>query len=312
MTADILLIEPLMDHVIAALTRDYRASRLRQGGSRDALIAAHGPAIRAIATDGSTGCDQAFLSALPNLEIIACEAVGTDSIDLDTCVARGIRVTNTPGVLSDAVAELAMTLILGLCRRLLPSDRHVRTGQWRTDAYPLTNEFTGARVGILGLGRIGREIAVRCAAFKTDVSYHGRSCQADQPYRYYDDLVAMARDVDWLVIATPGGAATKHLVNREVLAAVGPSGSLVNVARGSVVDETALVEALRAGTLGGAALDVFADEPRVPDALLSLENVVLSPHAGSATHKTRQAMGDLVIANLAAHFAGKDLLTPVV
>lgn len=312
MTADILLIEPLMDHVVAALTRDYRAHRLRQGGDRDVVFAAHGPVIRAIATDGSTACDRAFLSALPNLEIVACEAVGTDSVDLEACRERGIRVTNTPGVLSDAVAELAMALILSLCRRLLPADQHVRTGQWRASAYPLTQEFTGAKVGILGLGRIGREIAARCAAFKADVSYHGRSRQMDQPYRYYDDLVALSRDVDWLVIATPGGAATRHLVNREVLDALGPTGCLVNVARGSVIDETALVEALRAGTLGGAGLDVFAAEPRVPEALLSLENVVLSPHAGSATHKTRRAMGDLVIANLAAHFAGKDLLTPVV
>jgi len=177
--------------------------------------------------------------------------------------------------------------------------------------YPLTGELTGARVGILGLGRIGKEIARRCQVFRMRVAYHGRSEQPYEPYEYYADLVAMAGDVDWLVVIAPGTAETKGIVSREVMGALGPKGCLVSIARGSLVDEPAMVEMLQSGALGGAALDVFEDEPRVPEVLFGLDNVVLSPHQGSATEKTRTAMGDLVVANLAAHFAGRPLLTPV-
>jgi lactate dehydrogenase-like 2-hydroxyacid dehydrogenase len=222
-----------------------------------------------------------------------------------------VRVTNTPDVLSDAVAELAVGLMIALCRRIPQADAHVRAGRWLAGGFGLTGELTGAHAGILGLGRIGKEIARRLQAMRMRVSYHGRNRQPHEPYLYYPELAAMAADVDWLVVVAPGSAASRGIVSRAVLEALGPGGALVNVARGSLVDEPALVELLTAGRLGGAALDVFADEPRVPEALLGMPNVVLSPHQGSATEKTRAAMGDLVIRNLAAHFAGKPLLTPV-
>lgn len=223
-----------------------------------------------------------------------------------------MRVTNTPEVLNDAMAEITLGLMVALCRRLVQADAHVRAGRWAGgEKLGLTGELTGRTVGILGLGRIGREIARRAQAMKMQVVYHGRNRQPDQPYPYYAEPVAMARDVDWLVVVTPGSAETKGLVDRAVLEALGPEGNLVNVARGSVVDEAALVELLVSGGLGGAALDVFADAPHVPEALVGLDNVVLSPHQGSATRKTREAMADLVVRNLAAHFAGDPLPTPV-
>jgi lactate dehydrogenase-like 2-hydroxyacid dehydrogenase len=244
--------------------------------------------------------------------MIASYGVGYDAVDIAACKQHGIRVTNTPDVLNDAVAEMALGLMIALCRRIPQADVHVRDGRWLEGAYPLTAELTGARVGILGLGRIGKEIARRCQAFKMRVAYHGRHAQPYEPYEYYSDLEAMARDVDWLVVIAPGTSETRGLVSRKVMEALGRKGCLVNLARGSIVDEAALVELLQSGALGGAALDVFADEPRVPKTLFGLDNVVLSPHQGSATVKTRTAMGDLVVQNLAAHFAGAPLLTPVV
>ncbi len=311
MKQKILMIGPLMALVQEALAQDYDLLRYWEADDKDALLAAEGPKIKGIATDGHLGASRALMDRLPNLEIIVCQGVGYDAIDLEAARARGIGVTNTPGVLSDAVAELTLGMMIGLCRRIPQCDQYVRKGQWLKAHYPLTAELTGAKVGILGLGRIGKEIAARCSAFKMQISYHGRTQQADQPYRYYSDLVAMARDVDWLVVIAPGSAETQGLVNREVLEALGPKGCLVNVARGSLVDETALVALLTSGKLGGAALDVFAREPKVPEALFGLDNVLLLPHVGSATVQTRRAMGQLVVDNLAAHFAGRPLLTPV-
>jgi lactate dehydrogenase-like 2-hydroxyacid dehydrogenase len=244
--------------------------------------------------------------------MISSFGVGYDGVDVAACREHGVRLTNTPDVLNDAVAELTLALMLALCRRIPQADGHVREGWWVEGGYPLTGELTGARVGILGLGRIGKEIARRCQAFKMRVAYHGRSEQPYEPYEYYPDLTAMARDVDWLVVIAPGTAETAGIVSREVMQVLGPEGYLVNVARGSLVDELAMVEMLQSGALGGAALDVFADEPRVPEALFGLDNVVLSPHQASATTKTRRAMGDLVVQNLAAHFDGRPLLTSVV
>ncbi|MEO1276951.1 MAG: 2-hydroxyacid dehydrogenase, partial [Pseudomonadota bacterium] len=221
-------------------------------------------------------------------------------------------VSNTPDVLNDAMAEITLGLIVALCRRIPQADAYVRAGRWASEGgFGLTGELTGKRLGILGLGRIGKEIARRAQAFKMEVVYHGRSRQADQPFPYYASLEEMARDVDWLVVIAPGTAETKGIVSRQVLEALGPEGHLVNVARGGLVDQEALVEMLASKAIAGAALDVFADEPQVPEALWSLDNVVLSPHQGSATTKTRTAMGDLVVRNLAAHFAGDPLLTPV-
>jgi lactate dehydrogenase-like 2-hydroxyacid dehydrogenase len=252
------------------------------------------------------------MDRLPRLEIIANFGVGYDSIDTAAARARNIRVSNTPNVLNDAMAELTIGLMVALARSIPQGDRFVREGRWPRGGFGLKRELNGKTLGILGLGRIGKEIAVRAQAMKMRVVYHGRRRQADEPYVYYSDLLDMARDVDWLVVIAPGGADTKGIVSREVLEALGPEGFLVNMARGSLVDEPALVEMLASGALGGAALDVFEDEPNVPAALFGLDNVVLSPHQGSATNQTRNKMGDLVVANLDAHFAGEPLPSAVV
>ncbi len=221
-------------------------------------------------------------------------------------------MTNTPDVLSDAVAELTVGLMISLARQIPQSDRFVRDGKWTPlNGYPLTQELTGRTVGILGLGRIGQEIANRLQAMKMRVIYHGRNCQADKPYVYYAELEEMAKDSDWLVVIMPGGPGTQGIVSESVMRALGPNGNLVNVGRGPLVDELALVRLLENGELGGAALDVFAREPSVPEALMGMDNVVLSPHAASATVKTRQAMGSLVIANIMAHLNGMPLITQV-
>jgi lactate dehydrogenase-like 2-hydroxyacid dehydrogenase len=215
-------------------------------------------------------------------------------------------------VLNDAMAEITIGLMVGLARRLPQADRYVRAGKWPAGSFPLQRELTGKTVGILGLGRIGKEIAIRAQAMKMRVVYSGRHRQPREPYTYYEDLLAMARDADWLVAVAPGGKATEGIVSRAVLEALGPEGFLVNMGRGSLVDEPAMVEMLRSGALGGAALDVFADEPNVPEGLYGLDNVLLSPHQGSATTETRDLMGAMVVDNLKAHFSGEPLLSPVV
>lgn len=282
---------------------------LTPGADHESLLAEIGPRIRGVA-GGKVSA--ALMDKLPGLEIIANSGVGYDSIDVAEARARGIRVTNTPDVLNDAVAELAVGLMIALARRIPQSDRFVRDGEWLKRPSPSFAELNGKTVGVLGLGRIGKEIARRAEAMRMRVVYHGRNPQPDQPYRYYQDLVAMARDVEWLVVIAPGGKATDKIVSREVLDALGPKGCLVSMARGSMVDQEALVERLADGRLGGAALDVFQDEPKVPPALLDLDNVVLSPHQGSKTVETRDRMGALLVANLLAHFAGEPLITPVV
>ena len=312
MKPEVLQVGPMMKHVEAAMNEAYRVHRYWEADDQAALLAAAAPQVRGVATNGHAGCSRAIIEALPKLEVIASYGVGYDAVDIAACKEHDIRVTNTPDVLNDAVAELTLGLMIALCRRIPQADVHVREGWWLEAGYPLTAELTGARVGILGLGRIGKEIARRCQAFKMRVAYHGRSEQPHEPYEYYADIIAMARDVDWLVVIAPGTAATSGIVSRQVMEALGPQGNLVNVARGSLIDETAMIEMLQSAALGGAALDVFADEPRAPEALFGLDNVVLSPHQASATKKTRTAMGDLVVQNLAAHFAGAPLLTPVV
>ncbi|MEO0820082.1 MAG: 2-hydroxyacid dehydrogenase [Pseudomonadota bacterium] len=307
----VLQMAPMMAHVEAALEAAYTVHRYWEAADGAALLAREGGAIRGLATNGHAGLPAEILAALPALEMVASYGVGYDAIDIPACKARGVRVSNTPDVLNDAVAEMTLGLMIALCRRIPQADRFVREGRWLAGGYPLTAELTGKTVGILGLGRIGKEIARRAEVFRMRVVYCGRTEQAFQPYQYYADLEAMARAVDWLVVIAPGSAETKGIVSRRVLEALGPEGCLVNVARGSLVDEAAMLELLQSGELGGAALDVFEDEPRMAEAFWALENVVLSPHQGSATHKTRAGMGDLVVRNLAAYFAGDPLLTPV-
>lgn len=268
--------------------------------------------IRGLAANGDSRVGAELMARLPALEIIAVMGVGYDGIDVAAAKARGVRVTHTPDVLNDDVADLAIGLMLSAARQLPAADRWVRGGDWETrGAMPLARKVSGARLGLVGIGRIGQAIAQRAAGFGMQIAYTARSARPGLPYRFVADAQALAAASDYLVVITPGGAGTRHLVDAGVLRALGPKGILVNVARGSVVDEAALIEALEQGTLGGAALDVFADEPRVPARLKALPQVVLSPHIGSATTATRQAMADLACANLEACFAGRPLPSPV-
>lgn len=268
--------------------------------------------VRFLQTTGTYGANAALMDLLPKLEIIASVSVGVDTIDLAHAKKRGIRVTNTPDVLNDCVADLAIGLMIAAARRLALSDRHVREGRWLKGSLPIMTRVSRKRLGIVGLGKIGKVIAKRATGFDMTIAYHGRTRQPDVPYQYYADLAEMAANVDFMVVVCPGGPATKGIISDKVIRALGPKGILVNVARGSCVDEPALVRALKEGALGGAGLDVFAAEPKVPEELFAMENVALTPHVGSATTETRLDMGHLAIANLRAHLAGKPLLTPVV
>jgi len=312
MPEDVLVICPLLKTCMDVLEQTYRVHRYWQAEDKTALLAEIGPGLRAVATDGHHGVPDDVMAAAPKLGVVASLGVGYDGIDIDACRARGIQVGYTPDVLNDAVAELTIGMMLALSRRIVEADRYVRAGRWSKEgAFPFASELTGRTAGIVGLGRIGKEIASRCQAMKMQVVYHGRSEQKYQPYRFYGNLTEMAAVSDWLILIAPGGAGTRHIVNRQVLDALGPDGRIVNVARGSLIDEDVLVEMLAAGSIAGAALDVFDAEPSVPEALLALDNVVLSPHQGSATDKTRYDMGDLVVRNLSAYFEGRPLVTPV-
>jgi lactate dehydrogenase-like 2-hydroxyacid dehydrogenase len=304
-----LQLHPIHKSAEEGLPERYEVTKLHEVGDKDAFLAGHGAKFRAVA-GGSIGAE--LMDKLPNLEIIISPGVGYDGVDVEAARARNIRVTNTPDVLNDAMAEITIGLMIALSRRLPQADRFVREGKWPAGDFGLQSELRGKTVGILGLGRIGKEIARLCGAMKMRVVYFGRHRQEREPYIYYDKLSDMARDSDWLVIIAPGGPDTRHIVTREVMEALGPKGRLVNMARGSLVDEPAMVELLQSGALGGAALDVFDKEPHVPQVLSTLDNVVLSPHQGSATLETRHDMGMLMLDNLEAHFAGKPLPTPVV
>lgn len=309
MTIEILQTGPLLASCEKALTERYTVHKLHEIADKDAWLNENGARIRAHA---GSGVQASLMEKLPNLEIIASFGVGYDNIDTAAAKARNIRVTNTPDVLNDAVAEITIGLMISLARRIPQGDQFVRQGKWPGNNFGLFSELTGKTVGILGLGRIGKEIATRAQAMKMRVVYYGRKQQPSVPYIYYNNLEDMARDSDWLVIIAPGGKGTEGIVSRKVLEALGPKGMLVNVARGTLIDEPAMVELLQNGGLGGAALDVFEKEPQVPEALLELDNVVLSPHQGSATNQTRDAMGALLVANLERHFAGEPLISAVV
>jgi lactate dehydrogenase-like 2-hydroxyacid dehydrogenase len=263
-------------------------------------------------TSGVWGVRREHLARLPGLRAVVNFGVGYDSTDISEAANRGIVVSNTPDVLTDCVADTAVGLLIDVMRRLSAADRFVRRGEWTRGRVPaLASRVTGARVGILGLGRIGLAIAHRLEAFDARISYHNRRELEDVSYAYAASPVGLAEGCDVLVVATAGGAESRHLVDGAVLGALGPEGFLVNVARGSVVDEAALVAALENGQIAGAGLDVFADEPRVPAALLDRDDVVLLPHVGSATRETRGAMTDLALANVASFLADGTLVTPV-
>ncbi|MBL8377937.1 MAG: 2-hydroxyacid dehydrogenase [Burkholderiales bacterium] len=308
---DLLLVSPIHGPTQAQLDADYTVHRYWEAADKPALLAKLAPTCVAAATSGGAGIKAQVIRALPGLKIVACFGVGYDGVDLAACKERGIRVTNTPDVLNECVADTTWMLILATVRRAVFNDKYVRSGKWLGGSAPLTDKVWGETLGIVGLGRIGKAIARRAEGFGMQVVYHGRHRQPDVAYEYFADLKAMARAVKILVLILPGGKATENLVDAEVLAALGPQGYLINVSRGSNVDEAAVLKALQDKTIAGAGLDVFVDEPRVPEAFFALDNVVLQPHVGSGTVATRNAMGQLVVDNLAAFFAGRALLTEV-
>ncbi len=304
---DILITAPLPDFLMKPLKEAYTCHDYHRSTEKAALLKEAGPGITGLVQGGRTVTAVELLDQLPNLEVISVMGVGYDGVPVDYCRKRGIKVGHTPDVLTDDVADVAVTLLLMLSRNFHLANRVVHSGEWRKHSLPLGTSITGKKVGILGLGRIGKAIAHRLEAAGMKVSYHGRNIQPVH-YTHHSSLLEMARDVDFLVVATPGGPTTRNMIDAAVLRALGAKGRLINIARGSIVDEPAMIQALKDGTLGGAGLDVFADELNIPEELMKMDNVVLFPHVGSATKETRERMGDLVLANLAAHFAGKPVV----
>jgi lactate dehydrogenase-like 2-hydroxyacid dehydrogenase len=307
----VLMAAPAMPLIMDGVANAFTLHKLWEQPDPDAFLKASAGSIRAIAGGAKKRMDGAWLGQFPKLEFVSNFGVGYDGVDAAWCGKNGVIVSNTPDVLTDEVADLALGLLLATIRQLPQADAYLRRGDWLKGNYPLTTTLRGRKVGIVGLGRIGKAIATRLEGFGVEVSYHGRSRQDDVAYAYHPTLVGMAKTVDVLLSVAPGGAATNRIINAEVLKALGPDGILINVGRGTVVDEPALIEALKAKTILTAGLDVFEDEPRVPQALIDMPHVVLLPHVGSASHHTRQLMGQLVVDNLVSWFSGKGPLTPV-
>jgi lactate dehydrogenase-like 2-hydroxyacid dehydrogenase len=309
---NVLLVGAMEPSLANAIKAKYQALQLPNDSTRTDFLADHGAAVSAV-VDVGPGVDADLMKALPNLGAIVHQGAGYDAIDVDAARCLGIGVSNTPDVLNDTVADTAIGLMLSTMRGLCAADRFVREGLWHINGrYPLGRDLSGSRVGILGLGRIGSAIAQRLVGFDCSIAYHSRRQVPGTPYRYFRSAVELAESVDVLVVATVGGPATNHLVSRAVLEALGPYGYVINIARGSVIDQEALVELLVGGRLAGAGLDVFTDEPHVPPELCELDNVVLLPHIGGATVRSLSMMRELVLRNLDQYFTRGTLITPVV
>lgn len=306
----VLMAGPQLPSLANPVEQQYTTHKLWLAEDRAAFLAEHGPHIRAIVTNAPVGANAELMAALPNLEVICSSGVGLDAIDLKEAQKRGVSVTHTPAVLNECVADTGLALMLALVRRICEADRFVRAGEWPKQRFPLARSLAGKTCGILGLGGIGLAVAKRAEAFGMKIAYSNRRPRTDLNYDFYSTPVALAQAADVLILTLPGGPETHHVVNAELLEALGPQGYLVNIARDSVVDEQALICALQEGKIAGAALDVFEEEPKVPEALFKLDNVVLTPHLASGTEETRNAMSALTFANLEAHFAGKPLLSP--
>ncbi|KAI3995995.1 hypothetical protein MKX01_037492 [Papaver californicum] len=311
-TIGVLMTCPMSTPLEEELDKKFKLFRFWNFPDKKEFLKQNCNSIIAIVGNATAGADASLIDSLPKLEIISSFSVGLDKIDLGYCKQKGIRVTNTPDVLTEDVADIAIGLILATLRRICESDQYVRKGLWKLGDFKMTTKFSGKRVGILGLGRIGLAIAKRAEAFNCPISYYSRNEKPNTTYKYYSNVMDLASNCDILVVACPLTAETRHIINREVINALGPKGVLINIGRGPHVDEPELVSALVEGRLGGAGLDVFENEPEVPEKLFALDNVVLQPHVGSGTFETRADMGNLVIGNLEAHFLNKPLLTPVV
>jgi lactate dehydrogenase-like 2-hydroxyacid dehydrogenase len=309
---EILMPAPMLPSVVTALNDHFVLHCLWKEADPEAFLAQHGSRVRGMATNTLAGrIDEGWFDRLPALEIIANFGVGYDNLDVEAATERGIVVTNTPGVLDEEVADLTVALLLATLRRIPQADRYVRNGKWPSGPFPLSPTLRGRRIGILGLGAIGKAVARRLAAFDVPIAYHGRSRQPGVGYDYYDSPTALAAASDVLIAVVPGGRTTKHLIDAEVLAALGSDGVLINVSRGSVVDEAALIHALEQGIISSAGLDVYQTEPQVPEALLTMPNLVLLPHIGSASEHTRAMMSQLVVDNLTAWFGKGRPISPV-
>ena len=315
MPPELLILAPSPSAAVnAQLEQQYTCHHAWQvpADGRHAWLAQRSPAIRAVVTTGALGLNAGDMALLPHLEIIAVNGVGLDGVALDQARARGIAVTTTPNVLTDDVADVALALLLASARHIVALDRFVRDGGWeRREAIAPASSLRGKTAGIFGFGQIGQAIALRLAAFGIKVRYFQPRAIPGTDVPRAESLLALAQECDYLIVCAPGTPAPRKIIDRSVLDALGPQGTLINIARGALIDEDALIAALQDGHLGAAGLDVFTDEPRVPAALRALPNVVLTPHVGSLTVETRHAMGQLVVDNLAAHFAGLPLLTPV-
>lgn len=308
---NVLQVGALTERFNQRLADEYNVTALWQQTDAQAFLAQHGGEFEVVATSARFGCSAELLAQLPNVKAICSFGVGTDALAVDVARDRDIAVSNTPDVLNDCVADLAMGLIIDTARGMSAADRFVRDGGWLMGNFPLARSVTGKRLGIVGLGRIGQAVVKRASGFDMQVRYHNRRQVAGSPLTYEADLLALAEWADFLVLTCPGGAATHHLISAAELAVLGRNGILINVARGSVVDQQALVSALSNGTLGGAGLDVFAEEPLVPSELLALDNVVLLPHVGSGTAETRLRMEELVLANMLEYARHGRLVTPL-
>ncbi len=307
---DVLAVAKLHPFYLQALQTLYTVHD-RTHTEDPAAFAALAPRIVGVAGTGEASVPRSLLAQLPQAKVVSVFGVGYDGVDVGAAIEFGIPVTHTPDVLTDDVADLAMGLVLSVGRAIPQADQFVRAGLWPAGPIALARKVSGARMGIVGLGRIGKAIAQRAKAFGMSIAYTARSEKPDSGFTFFPSTLELAAHVDFLVAITPGGTGTRHLINAQVLQALGPRGFLINVARGSVVDESALIEALQKGTIAGAGLDVFAHEPQVPEALWRLSNVVLTPHMASATTETRQAMADLAFANMQAGISGQPLRTPV-
>lgn len=307
----VLIAAPLPPFLAEPLSTAYQCHDYFHAADKTALLVECAAQVQGIVMAGGTVLNESLLDALPSLKIISVFGVGYDGVPLKYCRDRGIRVTNTPDVLTEDVADTALALVLMTSRKLAMANRFLHAEKWNQGAFELGTALGGKRAGIFGLGRIGKAIAKRLLGCGMEIGYHGRSNQPSEPHPFFPTLNLLAEWSDFLIVSCPGGVDTLHAVNAEVLHSLGTQGTLINIARGSIVDEIALIHALQNGVINTAGLDVFEHEPYVPVELMALGNVVLFPHIGSATHETRQAMADLVLRNLAAHFAGGALVTPV-
>ncbi len=306
----LLVLIAMAEERLALLRERFELHHAPTDALRASTIAAQGARIEVVLTNGTTGLRADEIDAMPRLGLACAWGAGYENLALDHARARGVALANGAGTNDDCVADHALALLLASVRAIRALDDACRRGVWR-DALPMQPQLAGKRLGILGLGAIGRKIAQRGAAFDMEIGYHNRSPRPELPYRYFDDLSALARWSDFLVVATPGGGSTKHLVNATVLKALGPTGHLVNIARGSVVDTSALADALRAGALGGAGLDVYDSEPKPPSELMDFPNVVLTPHIAGWSPESTEASLQCFIDNAELHFAGKPLRTPI-